>query len=278
MRDAAPSEQYTPQQRPAQQSRRDGGPDPAPIPVPIRPSIRPTRPHKPRIRVRIRPRRIRIIPIGRAAPAPSVPVRRASGPCDRPAGRLDVHVAAVLVFAEELRFSGLHGADHGLAGGEVGGVGLAFGLFAGAALGLALFVGGIGELVFHFAREAVDARGLVLRVGGGRTRGKFRMAGRVVFFVRGLGGDVFEGDGAVETAVLLALRGGQRAEEVGVVVGVRPDAAGRGGFCVDEELVLFDGVELADPAWGEGPVFVFHGAPVLRGDAVAGGAGGRAVG
>jgi hypothetical protein len=74
-----------------------------------------------------------------------------------------------------------------------------------------------------------------------------------------------------------ALGGGEAGEILLIVVRMLPNGARGVRGRVDEELVVFFGVVLADPAWRKGARFVFHGAAALRGDAIAGFVRGRGV-
>lgn len=91
-------------------------------------------------------------------------------------------------------------------------------------------------------------------------------------FVGGLAGGVVRhlvGGEAVGFLQVLALLAAERFEVGVVVVGVVPDGAGGIGVCVNEELVAFFAVVLADPTVGEGARLILHGPAAVDGDAVA---------
>ena len=91
-----------------------------------------------------------------------------------------------------------------------------------------------------------------------------------VFFVRVLGHDVGSAWWVPSSHAVvldaLSLFAGQRFQVLAIVVGVRPDAAGWLGGCVDVELMRRFRVERPDPAFRERSLLIFHRPAVLHGD------------
>ena len=123
-----------------------------------------------------------------------------------------------------------------------------FAFFLGAlgAFALTFFFRCAGQFIFKFGTEA-----FFFLVGSGRKGGiAWSVRGRGAFFVsRFACGVVYlVGGEPVRFLESFALLTAERFEVGVIVVGVVPDGAGWVGGCVDEELVAFFAVELADPA------------------------------
>jgi hypothetical protein len=201
---------------------------PTTVAITVGPTVRSRRPDDPHVRICVWPVSIRVIAICTS--------RRKSSP-----GRLDIYIAALLVLAKELRFSGLDGFHERLSCTKMSKVGLALLLGASCTALLALVVCLTRDLVLELARELGEALGLLRSRSSSSSLGC--RAWRQVIMVRVFGGQVFQRHCPMHPAVLLALLGAQRAEILLVVVGVHPDAARGIAVGVDEELVALLRVE-----------------------------------
>ncbi|KAM3076371.1 hypothetical protein ACMFMG_012174 [Clarireedia jacksonii] len=266
--------QQTPQNRTAHQPSQQRHPQAPSIPTPIRPHIRLSGPRVPLPRIRVRTLHVRIIPHGTIAIGASAAKRR-----------LDIHIPPAAVLSDELRLPRLHGFHHRGADRLVPAIGGDFVLFALTAALLAFLVGGVGEFVFHFAAEFVEACwGFFCSSSSSSSRSSLRRrgaAGRLdvcsAFLVGAFCFDVGLTRHSVQTLDAGAFLRGKAGQVLRVVVGVLPNRAGREGCCVYEELVVFFVVILSYPAGGKRTSFVFHGAPALRRDAIAGFVGWRGL-